>query len=286
MPRTRTSTDKAWVTPGNKVGILRKDQKLTQVEMAAVLQVSRGTISSYEGRQNANPSPETVAMLADYFTVELTWFYDGEDTSPRYLVASKQIRQPTLERAMGEAAEDDWDDVQVKLRGAPQVPGKLTKYQEIVDNVPLPRAPLSLEDPLLYRALTVAGNYMGARAPEGSTIYFRRTIESDDLQPGDIVLCRIVAADWFCFGVYATNVDDEGEVDHWIVPFEEGIAVRPWNIYYELWGVAETIVRDYLEGVANLEHNGGAPLTAKGHITAESMASRPPLEVQGMWQEL
>lgn len=83
-------------TPGNKVGILREALGMSQQAMADLLGVTRGTVSSYEGRSNASPSPLAVKSLAVRFGLPLAWFYDTERTAPPMGAAQEDAPREAL----------------------------------------------------------------------------------------------------------------------------------------------------------------------------------------------
>jgi transcriptional regulator with XRE-family HTH domain len=48
---------------------LRKEERMTQVQLADAIGVERSTIGKYEGNQNVVPSIEVLHTIADYFNV-------------------------------------------------------------------------------------------------------------------------------------------------------------------------------------------------------------------------
>lgn len=67
---------------GERLAKLRKENKITQKELAMKLGVSRGTIGMYEIGQR-DPDTETISKIADFF-----------DVSTDYLLGRTDIRTP------------------------------------------------------------------------------------------------------------------------------------------------------------------------------------------------
>ncbi len=62
---------------------LRAEAKLTQTELAQIMNVSRGAISGWES-EAGSPDPRTLALLADFFHVSSDYLIGRIDSRPIY----------------------------------------------------------------------------------------------------------------------------------------------------------------------------------------------------------
>lgn len=67
---------------GYRLAELRKDRKLTQVELGKVLSVSSTTISGYENERNS-PDDNLKVFLAHYFNISLDYLLGATDEEVR-----------------------------------------------------------------------------------------------------------------------------------------------------------------------------------------------------------
>lgn len=63
---------------GEKIKILRKQRKMTQKQLADIIGVASNTLTMYE-KNTRTPSYETLKKLSDFFSVDITYFFE-EDT--------------------------------------------------------------------------------------------------------------------------------------------------------------------------------------------------------------
>lgn len=63
---------------GTKLRYLRKQDNVTQQQLADAIGVAKSTISMYENGQR-EPDFETLEALADYFNVEMRTFFPGNN---------------------------------------------------------------------------------------------------------------------------------------------------------------------------------------------------------------
>lgn len=91
---------------GEKLKQLRKQQKLTQEELAKILDVARTTYSSYEqGRRM--PDPEIQKRIAEYFNVSLDFLHGREEneleiTNGKVMTIAAHIDDDTSDEEMEE----------------------------------------------------------------------------------------------------------------------------------------------------------------------------------------
>lgn len=78
---------------------LRKENNITQEELAAYLNVTRPTIAGYESR-NKQPDYEKLAMLAEYFHVTIDYLITGETPSTSKMQAMEQLSNKQLEATL------------------------------------------------------------------------------------------------------------------------------------------------------------------------------------------
>lgn len=69
---------------GSRLRYLRKQDNITQQQLADSIGVAKSTISMYESGQR-EPDFETLEALADYFNVEMSTFFPGGSTIPGLL---------------------------------------------------------------------------------------------------------------------------------------------------------------------------------------------------------
>lgn len=74
---------------GGIIKKLRLQQKITQSQLAQVLNVERTTISNYENNYS-NPDIETVVKLADYFNVSTDYLLSRIETSDKNVEWTKE----------------------------------------------------------------------------------------------------------------------------------------------------------------------------------------------------
>lgn len=66
------------ITFGKKLKELRKERSITQKVLADALNVSLGTIGTYETNK-INPSPDILVKIARYFDITLDELFGNED---------------------------------------------------------------------------------------------------------------------------------------------------------------------------------------------------------------
>jgi len=80
----------------NILKTLRKENNVTQEELAKYLNVTRPTIAGYEAR-NKQPDYEKLAMIADFFHVTIDYLITGETPSASKMYAMEQLSNKQLE---------------------------------------------------------------------------------------------------------------------------------------------------------------------------------------------
>lgn len=80
---------------------LRKENNVTQEELAAYLHVTRSTIAGYESR-NKQPDFEKLVLIADFFHVTIDYLITGENPIASKLYAMEQLTGQQLETMMTE----------------------------------------------------------------------------------------------------------------------------------------------------------------------------------------
>jgi transcriptional regulator with XRE-family HTH domain len=82
---------------GQRIKIIRKMNKLNQVEFAKIIGVSQGTLSELEKDKN-NPSIETILSIHVHFKVDIEWLLVG-------LNPSSTLKDTYLTKAEGKEVE-------------------------------------------------------------------------------------------------------------------------------------------------------------------------------------
>lgn len=78
---------------GDRLRALRKDRGLTQVQLAAILQVQQSRINRYETGAST-PGPEVFLQIADFFDVSMDYLY-GRCEDPRGRLYGNQAKELT-----------------------------------------------------------------------------------------------------------------------------------------------------------------------------------------------
>lgn len=78
---------------------LRKENKVTQEELANYLNVTRPTIAGYESR-NKQPDYEKLVLISDFFHVTIDYLLTGELPSAPKLHTMEQLSNKQLEAAL------------------------------------------------------------------------------------------------------------------------------------------------------------------------------------------
>jgi transcriptional regulator with XRE-family HTH domain len=88
------------VTFGERLRLLREEQKLGQKEIAALLEVSVSTVGKYENEQRT-PPPKTIHKLADFFHV-----------STDYLLGRTEVRDPLILKIIPNLPEQAREEIE------------------------------------------------------------------------------------------------------------------------------------------------------------------------------
>ncbi|PKR83063.1 helix-turn-helix domain-containing protein [Heyndrickxia camelliae] len=75
--------------------LLRKERKLTQTELAAIMDVTKATINKYE-KGGASPSYEMLWKLADFFNVSVDYLMGKSDSFSGDPQINKEISEIKL----------------------------------------------------------------------------------------------------------------------------------------------------------------------------------------------
>lgn len=78
---------------------LRKEEEITQVELAAVLNYGSSTISNYESGKN-EPSFSDLIKIAEHFDVSLDFLLTGSDKKDEIRRSSEQLMDDDFEKIM------------------------------------------------------------------------------------------------------------------------------------------------------------------------------------------
>lgn len=75
---------------GARIKYLRKQDGITQMQLATALKISKSTISMYENGQR-EPDFETLESLADYFNVDMRTFFPGGEAPSLVPSSTREI---------------------------------------------------------------------------------------------------------------------------------------------------------------------------------------------------
>lgn len=70
---------------GKRLRELRKDEEMSQEDLADVLNVKRGIVGHYE-TEKSNPSQEVLLKIADYFKVSVDYLLGKTDLKKAYVM--------------------------------------------------------------------------------------------------------------------------------------------------------------------------------------------------------
>ena len=239
------------LTPGNKLGILRKHLRLTQVEWARKLGMSRGSISSYEIKGNASPPADLIRKIAQDQGVDLAWFYDGEDTPPAY---SKTL---TLD-VSGVKRPDVGFVLPIWLfRSEALTAAGEPIYRPTLSVVPVPES-LNMADITHMRLLRVAGQSLGGRAQQGSEIAFK-------MEPNPPVDSIVLVGprtppelkDWGATRWFVRKLVVGQGNQLMLRSYVDGSEIPIDDDNLQIWGAAVLINKPYKPGEPNTEDNRG-----------------------------
>lgn len=253
------------VTPGNKVGILRRRFGLGQGVIADLLHVTRSTVSAYENRQNASPSSQAITRLAGYFGIDPAWFYDGADSALLF------IEDPTtapywsstgnislLERLGFQKRRIDFNFVhylRVDLDHVREAKDPQDVAYKLIGE--LPRNSREFSDPDPHAELAAVNAYGWSLAPRisaASFVLFRK----DPYPPSDSIV--LVQSDKGLFYMKRLIVEGgHGARIAGLLEYGSESALKlgsEWTI----WGGATKIIHPYKPGQANVESNEGQML--------------------------
>lgn len=85
---------------GDRLRLLREEQKLGQKEIAALLKISVSAVGKYENEQRT-PPPKTINILADFFHV-----------STDYLLGRAEVRDPLILKIMPGLPEQAREEIE------------------------------------------------------------------------------------------------------------------------------------------------------------------------------
>lgn len=159
---------------GDKIKELRKQNRLTQADLAKKLNVAPSSVSAWEGNLN-RPLMDKITVLADLFDVPLTYFFDVED--------------------IGESI----DTVSLPVYGNVSCGNGLVVFETPETYESTPRDWLNGGE---YFYLRAKGDSMiGARIQEGDILLIRR---QDDVESGEIAAV-VVEGESVLKRVYKSN---------------------------------------------------------------------------------
>ena len=160
---------------------LRSSSNMTQEDLAAKMEVSKGTIGNYETGRRA-PDPETLELIADIFNVDVDYLLGRTNTLPVFNLEEKWII---------DCYRETDDDIKTAIKTI------LRKYSE--------EKPIAVEEKKtkiipLFCAAAGPGEppsqdgFEDYEVDEDSPARFAVKISGDSMEPefhdGDIVLCR------------------------------------------------------------------------------------------------
>lgn len=160
---------------------LRSSSNMTQEDLAAKMEVSKGTIGNYETGRRA-PDPETLELIADIFNVDVDYLLGRTNTLPVFNLEEKWII---------DCYRKTDDDIKTAIKTI------LRKYSE--------EKPIAVEEKKtkiipLFCAAAGPGEppsqdgFEDYEVDEDSPARFAVKISGDSMEPefhdGDIVLCR------------------------------------------------------------------------------------------------
>lgn len=69
----------------DKIKHLRKSKRMTQSDLADLLKIAPTAVSAWERGAN-RPLMDKVVIMADYFNVPLSYFFEQEEFSPKNII--------------------------------------------------------------------------------------------------------------------------------------------------------------------------------------------------------
>lgn len=96
---------------GNRLKQLRLSKKLTQEEVANIINVHRATVGKYETEERF-PDKETLHKLADFFNVSVDYLLGRTDNPNPYKDDAHSPIKTSAYHALGELDEEDIEKVE------------------------------------------------------------------------------------------------------------------------------------------------------------------------------
>lgn len=81
---------------GKRLRILRKDKKLTQVELGNIFNISHATINRYENGIN-EPDTKLIGKFADFFNVSVDYLLNRTDNPNHAIIEKEELPAELIE---------------------------------------------------------------------------------------------------------------------------------------------------------------------------------------------
>lgn len=164
--------------PGEKIKKMRKENRMTQAELAKKLGVAPTTVSSWERNDN-NPLMDNITLMAEIFDVPVSYFFDKKDGTI--------VNEPTIEYGVSPVLKTPlYGSI---AAGALSLVDPVTASNVRYINLPAEALGKYSHAKGLF-ALKVNGESMNKVIPNGSYIACK-PIEIEDLKDDDIVIFSV-----------------------------------------------------------------------------------------------
>ncbi|WP_040596752.1 LexA family protein [Parvimonas micra] len=164
--------------PGEKIKRLRKENRMTQAQLAKKLGVAPTTVSSWERNDN-NPLMDNITLMAEIFDVPVSYFFDKKD--------GIIVNEPAIEYSVSPVLKTPlYGSI---AAGALSLVDPVTESNVRYINLPAEALGKYSHAKGLF-ALKVNGESMNKVIPNGSYIACK-PIEIEDLKDDDIVIFSV-----------------------------------------------------------------------------------------------
>ena len=151
---------------------LRKDNDMTQEELAKKLSVAKSTVSMYENG-NRFPDKETIEAIADLFNVDIDYLYGRTATTTKYMPDAKFLNNKILY------------GVSVPILSTVVAGMPVDAYEDVLGYEEITRELAATGE---FFCLKIKGTSMSPNIQEGDIVVVR---QQPDVDSGDIAVVKI-----------------------------------------------------------------------------------------------
>lgn len=246
------------VNVGAKVKHLRAALRIkgldsSQDSIAELINVSRATVSAYENRSNANPSPDKVAILAEVYEIDIAWFYDGKDTPCPILLDQ---RSGLYDKSGNKLSKSD--DI-VTLTAIAIYTGKTMNDDQVFEKTSSVKgiATNFVNSKHEYALLQIEGSALSPRLIHGDLVLVRFSKQVASIEYGTIVTVKVGSK--FSLRRYSVSTSPDRTFD--LIRLND-LSRSHDDSYLDVCGLAEAVFRNVDGFGPNIEWNSGQPLKA------------------------